>query len=236
MALRGNGMSEFLMLKAADGHELAAYVNRPDEPAKGAVVIVQEIFGVNAHIRSVVDMYAHEGYVAIAPALFDRSERGVELAYDQAGWKRAFELMGLLKPETALMDIAAAFHQVKEEERGVAVIGFCYGGLMSWLSATRGETYKMQPDCCVGYYAGGIGKFAEEEPACPVMLHFGTVDTHIGAEQREAVAEAHPEVEIFVYEGAGHAFNRDVDPRSFHANAAALARTRTLEFLRTHVG
>jgi carboxymethylenebutenolidase len=114
-------------------------------------------------------------------------------------------------------------------------VGFCYGGLMSWLSATRGETVKMQPSCCVGYYAGGIGKVAKEEPSCPVMLHFGAEDSHIGSDQIEAVREAHPEVEIFVYEGAGHAFNRDPDPNSYRADAAKLARERTLEFFATHI-
>jgi carboxymethylenebutenolidase len=106
---------------------------------------------------------------------------------------------------------------------------------MSWLSATRGETVKMQPSCCVGYYAGGIGKFAAEEPSCPVMLHFGADDSHIGADQIDAVRAAHPEVEIFMYEGAKHAFNRDPDPNSYSPAAAKLAWERTLEFLRTHI-
>jgi carboxymethylenebutenolidase len=115
------------------------------------------------------------------------------------------------------------------------VLGFCYGGLVSWLAATRGETHKMQPGCCVGYYAGGIGKFAKEEPVCPVMLHFGAEDTHIGSDQIEAVRAAHPEVEIFVYEGAGHAFNRDAHKESYHAASAKLARERSLAFLKANL-
>lgn len=226
-------MSE-LTLMAADGHELSAYVARPKDASRGAIIVVQEIFGVNAHIRSVADSYAREGYLAIAPALFDRVERGVELGYEGEDAKKAVELMRQLTPETALLDVAAAFAEAKKEGKGIAIAGFCYGGLMTWLSATRGETAKMQPDCCVGYYPGGVGGFAKEEPSCPVMLHFGAEDTHIGEGQVRAVQEAHPEVEIYVYEGAQHGFSCDARS-SFHPEAAKLARERTLAFLRTHV-
>jgi carboxymethylenebutenolidase len=229
-------MGEFVKLTADDGVELAAYVARPEGAAKGALVVVQEIFGVNPHIRSVADSYASEGYVAIAPALFDRIQPGIELSYSPDDMKQAFGLYPQLDPAKSLLDVAAAYHFVAaEDHKGIGVVGFCYGGLMSWLSATRGETVKMQPSCCVGYYAGGIGKVAKEEPSCPVMLHFGAEDSHIGSDQIEAVREAHPEVEIFVYEGAGHAFNRDPDPNSYRADAAKLARERTLEFFATHI-
>jgi len=140
-----------------------------------------------------------------------------------------------LKPETTLLDVAAAYEFAKRMGKGIGVIGYCYGGLTAWLVAVRGEDYKMQPSCCVGYYAGGIGKFANEEPSCPVMLHFGADDDHIGKDQIDAVRSAHPEVKIFVYEGAGHAFNRDPDPKSFRPEAARLARERTLQFLKENV-
>lgn len=228
-------MGNSIKLHAADGHELSAYVATPEGTPAGAIVVVQEIFGVNPHIRSVVDRYAKEGYLAIAPALFDRVERGVELQYDGEHGQKAYALMNQLKPETALLDIAAAFAEAGKAGTGVAVIGFCYGGFMSWLSATRGKTVGMEPKCCVGYYPGGIGKVAAEEPACPVLLHFGAEDTHIGAEQREAVAAAHPEVEIYVYPGAEHGFNCDARA-SFNPASAELARERTLAFLKTHLG
>ncbi len=228
-------MGDWVKVTAQDGHELSAYVARPEGEAIGALVLVQEIYGINAHIRSVCDGYAKDGFVVFAPALFDRFERDLELTYSGEDQKRAFELYGQLKPEPTLMDVAAAYELAEKEDKGIGVVGFCYGGLTAWWVATRGEDYRMQPSCCVGYYAGGVGKFAGEEPSCPVMLHFGANDDHIGADQREAVAEAHPEVEIFVYEGAGHAFNRDVDPAHYNAAAAKLARERTLEFLKENV-
>jgi carboxymethylenebutenolidase len=228
-------MSEWVNLTAGDGHELKAYVARPEGEPVGAIVLVQEIFGVNRHIRSVCDGYAKDGFVVVAPAIFDRFERDVDLDYSPEGWKQAVVLMGNLKPETTLLDVAAAYEFAKGTGKGIAVIGFCYGGLTAWLVAVRGEDYKMQPSCCVGYYAGGIGKFANEEPSCPMMLHFGADDDHIGADQIDAVRSAHPEVQIFVYEGAGHAFNRDADPSAFRPAAARLARERTLEFLKENV-
>ncbi len=227
-------MSEWVKLNANDGHILSAYVARPQSEPIGALVLIQEIFGVNGHIRRVADAFAGDGFLVVVPALFDRYEQGVELKYEGEDAKHAYELMGKLRPETALLDIAAAYGLAKESGKGIGIVGFCFGGLMSWLTATRGETLKMQPSCCVGYYPGGIGKFAAEEPSCPVMLHFGAKDSHIGTDQVGAVRSAHPEVEIYVYENAGHGFNCDARV-DFYPPAAALARERTLKFLKTHI-
>jgi carboxymethylenebutenolidase len=227
-------MGEWVDLKAQDGHELKGYVAKPEGAAIGAIVLVQEIFGINPHIRSVVDGYAKDGFVVIAPAIFDRYERGLELEYTGEDQGKAFGIYGKLNHDWTLMDVAAAYRFVEKEGKGIGVIGYCYGGLTAWWAATRGETYKMQPACTVGYYAGGIGNFANEEPTCPVMLHFGEADSHIGVDQIDAVRKAHPEVQIFVYPGAEHAFNRDVHV-SYQPEAAKLARERTLAFLKENI-
>jgi carboxymethylenebutenolidase len=232
-------MSEYMQLKAEDGNQLSAYVARPAVAPVAALVIVQEIYGVNAHIRSVADGYAEAGFLTIAPALFDRIEHkpapGVELDYSAEGSKKAFELYGKLNVDLALLDIAAAFKWAQQSVAHIGVVGFCYGGLMAWLSATRLKNLGLEPSAAVGYYAGGIGKFAQERPTCPVMLHFGEKDDHIGADQREAVKKAHPDVIIYTYPEAGHAFNRDVDPTKYNAAAAKLALERSLAFLKKNV-
>ncbi|MGC9199109.1 MAG: dienelactone hydrolase family protein [Acidobacteriaceae bacterium] len=228
-------MSEWVRVKAVDGHELSAYVAKPEGAARGALVLVQEIFGVNGHIRGVADGYAREGYLVIAPALFDRFERGVELKYEGADMQRAFGFYQQLKPETTLLDVAAAFQYVQGGHK-TGVMGYCYGGFTAWISATRGPAAGMRPVCAVGYYAGGIGSVAAERPACPVLLHFGGRDTHIGAEQVDAVrGQGYPDVTIFLYPEAEHGFNCD-ERSSFNAVAAQLARERTLEFLSKHLG
>ena len=228
-------MGEFMQVTAQDGHELSAYVSRPSGSPVGAVVVLQEIFGINAHIRSVADGFAKEGYLAVAPALFDRYERGVELQYEGEDMQKAYGLYQKLSPDTALLDVAAAFARLEQENlKSIAVVGFCYGGLLTWLTATRGQADGIRPACCVGYYAGGIGSVAKEEPSCPVLLHFGADDSHIGPEQIEAVREAHPEVKIGIYEGAQHGFNCDARA-SFNPEQAGIARERTLSFLKTHM-
>lgn len=228
-------MGDWIKLKADDGHELSAYVAKPEKQPVGAVVIVQEIFGVNKSIRTVADHYAAQGLLAIAPAIFDRFVSNVELGYGEADMKRAFqEFYPKLNPEVTLLDVGAAFHYAKQHGKPTAVLGFCYGGLMAWISAVRGENVRMQPDCCVCYYPGGVGRFAKEEPACPVMIHFGGADDHIGADQVEAVRTAHPDVEICLYEGAGHAF-ANPDRPSYKADSAKLADQRSLDFLKKHL-
>ncbi|HEX3572284.1 MAG TPA: dienelactone hydrolase family protein [Acidobacteriaceae bacterium] len=228
-------MGDWVTVKAEDGHQLDAYVAAPEKEPVGAIVVIQEIFGVNKSIRNVADWYAREGFLAIAPALFDRFETNVELGYGEADLKRAFsEFYPKLDPNVSLLDVAAAFQYARRAGKPTGVVGFCYGGLMSWYSAIRGESLRMQPDGCVCYYPGGIGKVANEEPACPVMIHFGGADDHIGADQREAVEKAHPDVQVYVYDGVGHAF-ANPDRPSFNEPAARLADERSLDFFRKHL-
>jgi carboxymethylenebutenolidase len=222
-------MSKYVKLRAADGHELSAYVALPAKEPVAALVVVQEIFGVNAHIRSVAEGYAKDGFLAVAPALFDRIEPGIELGYQGADLETARNLMPKIKLTDAVADVQAALEYAAETARKHAgAIGYCYGGTLAWLAATR-----LRPKAAVGYYGGMIAQFANEKPACPVMLHFGKQDAHIPAEGVEKVHAAHPEVEIYWYD-AGHGFNCDARP-SYNAAAAKEARARSLAFLRKHL-
>jgi carboxymethylenebutenolidase len=219
-------MGDSVILHASDGHRLNSYVARPaGQPAAG-LVIVQEIFGVNAHIRSVADGYAKDGFFAIAPALFDRIRPGIELGYEGDDRQTAMSLAPKIGAENALIDVAAAIDfAVTTTGKKVGVVGFCFGGSIAWLAATR-----FHPSAAVGYYGGQIGKYAVETPDCPVMLHFGRQDAHIPPSVAEAVHAAHPSVEIHWYD-AGHGFNCDARS-SYHAAAANEARQRTLAFLK----
>jgi carboxymethylenebutenolidase len=233
-------MSEWVELTSKDGFQFGAYVAKPEGEPIGGLVVIQEIFGVNPHIQSVADGYARDGFLVVAPATFDRVERNVQLDYSPEGWAKAIELMnkrmGLFQEAVkkdkagALGDIEAALDYAKTQTgKKAGTIGYCLGGLLSWLSACW-----LSPDASVGYYAGGIGNYAGETPKAPVMLHFGKNDTHIPAEQVDKVAKAHPEVQIFWYD-AGHAFNRDLDPASYDAASAKLARERSIEFLKKNL-
>jgi carboxymethylenebutenolidase len=219
-------MSESVTLSAADGHSFNAYVAHPATEPVAALVVVQEIFGVNAHIRSVADGWARDGFLAIAPALFDRISPGIDLGYDPESMKTAMSLFPKFDVDKAILDIAATVdYAAKITHKKVGVIGYCLGGTIAWLSATR-----LHPAAAVGYYGGRIGNYAGEEPHCPVMLHFGKQDSHIPASEVEKVHSAHPEVEIFWYD-AGHAFNCEPRP-SYNPVAAQEARQRSLDFLK----
>jgi len=224
-------MGEIVQLRAKDGHVLDAYVVQPGVPARGGLVIVQEIYGVNAHIRAVADRYAEEdGFVVVAPALFDRIERGVDLRYEGEDTQRAMNLLKSFDIETGVDDVAAAvqcercFGNVKK----IGVVGYCLGGTLAWLSAAR-----LPIHAAVGYYGGNITRYLGERPKVPVMLHFGEMDTHIPASDVDKIAETYPDVKIYRYP-AGHAFNRE-GGASYSASCALRARERTLDFLREHL-
>jgi len=222
-------MGRFVELTAADGHRLAAYRADPAGTPRGAVVVAQEIFGVNGHIRSVCDGFAADGYVAIAPALFDRYEANVDIGYTPPDIAAGRELKARAKLEPALQDIVAARDAVAASGK-VAVIGYCWGGYVAWMSASRLTGFA----CAVPYYGGGILDAAASMPRCPVMAHFGERDSMIPVAGVRDLMTAHPGALIYLY-AADHGFNCD-QRGSFDAVAAKLARERTLSFLRAHVG
>jgi carboxymethylenebutenolidase len=219
-----------ISLRAQDGHTLSAYAARPDQAPRGGLVLLQEIFGVTAHIRRVCDGYAAKGYHVIAPALFDRIGRDVELDYTEAGARTGRELRGKISWEHTFSDIAAALEHVSGAGK-VATLGYCWGGTVSWRSAVHLEGVA----AAVCYYPTQISPHAGEKPRCPVLMHFGERDPIApldhAAELRAAQGAV---VEMHVYP-ASHGFNCD-DIANFHQPSAALAERRSLEFLRAHVG
>ena len=218
-------MGTKIKLKTADGHEFDAYLAESSGPARGAIVLIQEIFGVNSHIRAVADDYAGHGFQVIAPALFDRVQPNLELGYNPTDTAQGMKAARQISMDAALLDVAASINHVGAEWGGlkIGVLGFCYGGSLAWLAATR-----LNPAAAVCYYGGQIAANAKEPPRCPVMMHFGSKDPHIGLEEIAKIKAAHPDLPLFLYD-AGHGFNcdqrKDYDPES-----ARLARQRTLEF------
>ena len=194
------------------------------------MVVIQEIFGVNEHIRAVADDYARAGYLSVTPALFDRVERGVKLGYDADGVSRGRSLRGEIAMAAVEADMAAAIAAVADGGK-VGVVGYCWGGTLAWVAVCRLAGVAAS----IGYYGAGIYELREERPQCPVMLHFGETDAGIPLDEVEAVRQAHPEVPNFVYEGAGHGFNCDLRS-AYCEEAASLARQRSLAFLAEHVG
>jgi carboxymethylenebutenolidase len=223
-------MGDTLTLNAEDGHRFSAYRATPPGKPRGGLVVVQEIFGVNSHIKRVTDGFAGDGYVAIAPAIFDRVERDFATGYAPPDIERGRAVRGKLTLDQVVMDVRATVQELARSGLKVGVVGYCFGGTVAWLSATRIDGVAG----AVGYYGGGIAETAEEAPRCPVMLHFGETDASIPKDHYEKVARIHPKIPIHIYP-AGHGFNCD-ERGSYHEPSARLARERTLEFLRTHVG
>jgi carboxymethylenebutenolidase len=217
-------MGQILKLTAADGFTLGAYRADPTGTPKGALVVVQEIFGVNSHMRNVTDKFAEMGYVAIAPAIFDRASPGVELGYDQAGVDAGVKLRGEIPVDNTLLDLQAAIDAVKTVGK-VGIVGYCWGGTLSYLAA--GKLTGLS--AAVGYYGGQIASsFLDIEPKVPTMLHFGETDHGIPLTEVQKIIDRHEEMPIHVYP-AGHGFNCD-QRGSYDRPSAELALTRTLEF------
>jgi len=191
---------------------------------------VQEIFGANRHMRRVADAFAAEGYAVILPALFDRTERGVELGYEAADVARGRDLRGTIDAGKTLLDVLAAAAALPAGARR-GIVGYCWGGTVAWHGATRSAAFSAS----VGWYGGGIAAAKNEVPGCPVQLHFGETDASIPLADVEAIRTAQPGVEIFVYAGAGHGFGCE-ERGSYVAADAATAQARTLAFLAKHLG
>jgi carboxymethylenebutenolidase len=230
-------MGQFIHLIAADGVKVPAYVAEPAVKPKGAVVIVQEIFGVNSHIRNVADGYAAAGYVAIAPATFHRVQADVDLGYSDAdmgtgfGFKTAVDA---LPAPGVMQDIQAAIDYASAGAAGgkVGIVGYCWGGLLTWRSACALSGLS----AAVCYYGGGMTTAEESarQPACPVLAHFGNKDHWIPLDTVEAFKLTHPEVLVHIYE-ADHGFNCD-QRGSYNEAAAKLALERTHAFFAKHLG
>jgi carboxymethylenebutenolidase len=217
-------MGHWLSLTADDGHTLQAYRAEPKGAPRGGIVLLQEIFGVNAHIRSVCDGFAEEGYLVVAPALFDRVERGVELGYTPDTTTKGRALRGELGWDAPLRDARAALVLASPAGK-VAAVGYCWGGSLAFLCAARLDGVA----AAVAYYGGQIVGFASEPLRCPVLMHFGARDALIPPADVEAIRAAQPGALVHVYD-ADHGFS--CDARASHdAAAASLARERTLAFL-----
>lgn len=212
-----------ISLQCADDFQLSAYDAKPQGECRGAVVVIQEVFGVNSHIRSVVDGYAAEGYYAVAPAIFDRVERDVELGYEQEDMQRGADIaFKKLDMSQTLADLQTTIDHAAGYGK-VGVVGYCFGGLLTWLAACQLENIA----AASAYYGGGIPDQAQLEPKCPIVLHFGEKDAFIPINAVKQFMEKHPDLPVYLYD-ADHGFNCD-QRGTWDAEAARLAKERTLE-------
>jgi carboxymethylenebutenolidase len=222
-------MGKMIELTAADGHKLAAYRAEPAGKPRGAIVVIQEIFGVNSHIKSVADGYAADGYLAIAPAMFDRLQRGYDTGYSQPEIQAGIAMMQKLDWKNTMLDVDAAVAEAKKAGK-VGIVGYCWGGTVAWVAAARTPGLAAS----VPYYGGGMPNFMDEKPKIPVMCNFGEKDQSPTPDQAKALLAKHPEVQGHFYP-AGHGFNCD-QRGSYDAASSKLARERALGFFRKHIG
>jgi len=223
-------MGKFIEVTAGDGHKLAAYIAQPAGKPRGGVVVIPEIFGVNSHIQQVTDGFAADGYLAVAPAMFDRVQRNYDTGYSQPEIEAGVAIMQKLKPEQSILDVEAAAGEAAKGGK-VGIVGYCFGGTIAWLAAARAKGFT----CAVPYYGGGMHGLIKEQPKIPVMCNFGEADQSPTLAQAKEIVAAHPEITAHFYPNAGHGFNCD-QRGSWNADAAKLARSRTVEFFRKHLG
>jgi carboxymethylenebutenolidase len=221
-------MGNTINLTAADGHTLSAYVAGPQDATKG-VVVIQEIFGVNHHMRDMADRFGALGYAVVTPALFDRAERGVDLGYTADDIAKGRDYRMKLSDAQVMADVEAAAKHLSG--RKLAIVGYCFGGTVAWWGATRSNAFAAA-SC---WYGGGIAGTKDERPNCPVQMHFGEKDASIPMTDVEAIRAAQPKVESYVYNGAGHGFGCD-ERGSFSKPDYELAQKRTVDFFAKHLG
>ena len=210
-------MGQTISLSAADGHQLDAYKSEPSGPAKGGLVIIQEIFGINGQIRRTTDHFAGQGYLSIAPALFDRVEKGVELTYNEDDFAKGREIRGKITDEWIIADIGAAVREVSSAGK-VSVIGFCFGGYAA----------------AMPFYGGGIAaKVGEMAPRCPTQFHFGDKDAAIPLDDLQTIKNALQDCPLYVYDDAGHGFTCD-DRDAYNPGATERSYTRAMEWMAQH--
>jgi len=220
-------MGEHIRLNTAGMHCIGAYLAKAAGKPTGGLVVMQEIFGINPHIREVTDRFASLGYTAIAPAIFDHLETGVELDYGADAFARGRVLAGEVGIDRAVEDVASAAQSIASAGK-IGVVGYCWGGTIALLAATRLGLP------AVSYYGARNVGFLDEKPKAPVQFHFGERDTSIPAEAVQRHRDAYPEMEIYTYP-AEHAFNRDVDGKHYDAPSAKLALERTLAFFQRNL-
>jgi carboxymethylenebutenolidase len=216
-------------ITAADGHKFSAYRAEPSGTPKGSVVVLQEMFGLTAHIKKIADSFAERGYVAIAPSLFDRAKTGVALGYDDAATAEGSELVKQVGMDGPLADIQATVEAVKDAGK-VAVVGYSWGGYLAYLAANRVGGLA----CAIGYYAPGVEDDFREKRRIPTLLHFGEADALIPFEEVVHFRASRPDVSAFSYQGAGHGFNCD-ERASYDQQAAEQALERTLFWVSQYV-
>lgn len=218
-------MGETITLAGTDGFEFTAYHEPAFTPHKGGVIVLQEIFGIDRHVRADVERWAKMGYEALAPSLFDRRERNFTAEHDAEGLQAGLGHARATPLEQALGDIAACRDFLNKHGGKVHVVGYCYGGSLAWLAAAKVEGLAASSS----YYGSMVQANADLKPRCPVIVHLGRTDPGIPADEvAAAVAKANPDVPVYIYEGAGHGFNNE-SPERYNAEAADLARHRTLE-------
>ncbi len=222
-------MGKHFSLTATDSHQLGAYRADPSGKPKGGIVVIQEIFGVNNHIRNVCDKFAEEGYVAVAPALFDRQVKDFQSGYTPPEIEKARSFIAKPDWDAMLRDTDAAIKEIKSVGP-VAIVGYCMGGSIAFLAACRLSGLS----AAVAYYGGAIAKNADEKPKCPVQMHFGEKDAGIPMTDVEIIKQKRPDTEIYTYPDAGHGFHCD-ERGSYHQGSSATAWGRTMSFLQRHM-